>query len=90
MFEVFYLSEIGESLGISRQAVYDNIHRSQKAMEDYEAKLGLVARYQSERKALNDAYSLVKSLRCADNGAVVDEILGRLSHVIGKGREVRN
>ena len=27
LFEDFSLSEIGEELGISRQAVYDNIHR---------------------------------------------------------------
>ena len=44
LFEDFSLSEIGEELGISRQAVYDNIHRSEKAMESYEEKLGLVAR----------------------------------------------
>ena len=49
LFEDFSLSEIGEELGISRQAVYDNIHRSEKAMESYEEKLGLVARYQKER-----------------------------------------
>ena len=38
LFEDFSLSEIGEELGISRQAVYDNIHRSEKAMESYEKK----------------------------------------------------
>lgn len=43
LFDDFSLSEIGESLGISRQAVYDNIHRSEKAMESYEEKLGLCA-----------------------------------------------
>ena len=31
LFEDFSLSEIGEELGISRQAVYDNIHRSEIA-----------------------------------------------------------
>ena len=36
LFEDFALSEIGEELGISRQAVHDNIHRAQKSMEEYE------------------------------------------------------
>ena len=29
LYEDFSLSEIGEELGISRQAVYDNIHRAE-------------------------------------------------------------
>ena len=41
LFEDFSLSEIGEELGISRQAVYDNIHRSEKAMASYESIEGL-------------------------------------------------
>ena len=51
LFEDFSLSEIGEELGISRQAVYDNIHRSEKAMESYEEKLGLVALPEGARGA---------------------------------------
>ena len=31
LYEDFSLSEIGEELGISRQAVYDNIHRAEAA-----------------------------------------------------------
>ena len=43
LFEDFSLSEIAESMGISRQAVYDMLHRSEQTMQDYEAKLGFLA-----------------------------------------------
>lgn len=35
------LGEIAEALGISRQAVHDNLRRTEKILEEYEAKLGL-------------------------------------------------
>ncbi len=38
------LGEIAERLGVSRQAVHDLLSRSEEALEDYEARLGLVAR----------------------------------------------
>ena len=88
LFEDFSLSEIGEELGISRQAVYDNIHRSEKAMEE---KLGLVARYQRERAVLADICRSVKALRTDANSAAVSDILARLVPLLGSseyGREV--
>lgn len=38
------LGEIGERLGVSRQAVHDLLSRAEEALEDYEARLGVVAR----------------------------------------------
>ena len=85
------LSEIAAEFGISRQAVYDNIHRSEKAMESYEAKLGLVARYQKERAVLADICRSVKALRTDENSAAIRDILARLVPLLGSseyGREV--
>lgn len=39
------LGEIGEQLGVSRQAVYDILRRSAAIVEDYEEKLALVAKH---------------------------------------------
>ena len=39
------LGEIGEQLGVSRQAVYDILRRSAAIVEDYEAKLALVTKH---------------------------------------------
>lgn len=84
LFEDFSLSEIGEELGISRQAVYDNIHRSQKAMEAYEAKLGLVARYQAERRELVRVAEAVRALQRPDNAGSVERILDRLAPLMSQ------
>ncbi|MDD6382204.1 YlxM family DNA-binding protein [Mitsuokella sp.] len=88
LFEDFSLSEIGEALGISRQAVYDNIHRSERAMESYEEKLGLVARYQRERRELSGISASIAALRNAENAPAVDAVLRRLSPLLGNGQEV--
>ena len=88
LFEDFSLSEIGEELGISRQAVYDNIHRSEKAMESYEKKLGLAARYHEERQELAKIYESIKDLRQAGNERAVEAILDRLEPFIGRSQEV--
>ena len=88
LFEDFSLAEIGESLGISRQAAYDNIHRGQKAMEVYEEKLGLAKRYRLERRELAEVAGRIERLRQPENEEAVDEIVRRLSPLLGQaGRE---
>ena len=54
--ELYYLDdhslgEIAESYEISRQAVYDNIRRTEAMLEEYEEKLNLFSKFQ-ERQAL--------------------------------------
>ncbi|MDR2832664.1 MAG: putative DNA-binding protein [Streptococcaceae bacterium] len=39
------LGEIAEEFQVSRQAVYDNIKRTEKILEDYERKLSLYSNY---------------------------------------------
>ena len=54
--ELYYLDdhslgEIAESYEISRQAVYDNIRRTEAMLEEYEEKLNLLSKFQ-ERQAI--------------------------------------
>ncbi|MEK3882105.1 putative DNA-binding protein [Paenibacillus sp. PL2-23] len=42
----FSLGEIASEFGISRQAVYDNIRRTEVALESYEEKLSLLAKHE--------------------------------------------
>lgn len=42
----FSLGEIAEEYGVSRQAVYDNIKRTEAMLEDYEEKLHLFEKFQ--------------------------------------------
>lgn len=51
--EDYSLGEISDLLQVSRQAVYDNIRRTEKMLEAYEDKLGLYDKFQ-KRTAILD------------------------------------
>ncbi len=46
------LAEIAKQFDISRQAVHDHIRRTEMILQDYEAKLQLVSKYDREQKQL--------------------------------------
>lgn len=48
------LSEIAEEFGISRQGVHDALKNAEKALKEYEEKLGLVARFQRSQTAVQE------------------------------------
>jgi hypothetical protein len=56
----FSLVEIAELEEISRQAVYDLLRRTEKILQEYEEKLGLVQRFVAEQ---NKAFDVKKSLQ---------------------------
>ena len=82
LLEDYSLSEIGESLGISRQAVHDTLHRSEQAMEDYEARLGLLSRREIERETLTKVYDGLRALHTDDETAK-NELLSLLVPLAG-------
>ena len=57
VYDMYYqndlsLSEIGEELSISRQAVRDQIKRVESILQNYEKKLQLVERFIKQKKAI--------------------------------------
>ncbi|MEH7387044.1 putative DNA-binding protein [Bacillus sp. JJ1521] len=50
----FSLGEIAEEYEISRQAVYDNIKRTETMLEEYEEKLLLFQKFQERRKLITE------------------------------------
>lgn len=48
----YSLGEIAEIFQVSRQAVYDNIKRTEAVLEQYERKLNLLDRYQQRHKLI--------------------------------------
>lgn len=46
------LGEIAEELGVSRQAVHDNLQRAMQLLNGYEEKLHLVSQYEKRESIL--------------------------------------
>ncbi|NLP44695.1 MAG: YlxM family DNA-binding protein, partial [Peptococcaceae bacterium] len=62
----FSLSEIADQQGISRQAVHDLLKRTEKILESYEQRLGLVARFLKEREKLLAIKALIYDVKKED------------------------
>ncbi|WP_066193959.1 MULTISPECIES: putative DNA-binding protein [Gracilibacillus] len=56
--EDFSLGEISESSNVSRQAIYDNIRRTEQMLENYEEKLGLYQKFQDRQTLLKEILEL--------------------------------
>ena len=55
----YSLGEIAEEYDVSRQAVYDNIKRTEAMLEEYEEKLLLFQKFQERSKLLTDIKDLL-------------------------------
>ena len=58
--------EIAESENISRQAVYDLLKRTEKILQGYEDKLGLIRRFQAEQAKLSEVARLMQEYEQKD------------------------
>jgi predicted DNA-binding protein YlxM (UPF0122 family) len=73
--ELYYLDdlslgEIAESYKVSRQAVYDNIRRTEAMLEEYEDKLRLFEKFDERNKILEQLTEAIK-----DEASSVEEQL---------------
>lgn len=68
----FTLAEIADNYGVSRQAVYDSINRTESVLNDYENKLQLVEEFEYRQ-------DIVKKIRkYLENNYPKDEKLNKL------------
>lgn len=58
----YSLGEIAAEFHISRQAVYEHIKRAEAVLEDYEHKLGLLARHEARQRLLQELEQLADEL----------------------------
>ena len=70
------LGEIADEYGISRQAVYDNVRRSEVMLEDYELKLNLFSKFQKRLEIIEDMEKLL--MDSTDQTEKVQELLETL------------
>lgn len=61
--EDFSLAEIGETLGITRQAAHESIRRAERALAEMETRLGLRARRAAEERELAGVYEELCALK---------------------------
>lgn len=72
------LNEIAQDLGISRQAVFFGLKRSEKVMEEYEKKLGLLRKSSLQRKKLHKILQLLADYRVSGDAEKLDIIHDQL------------
>lgn len=56
------LSEIAEEFSISRQGVHDALKNAERALDEYEAKLGLVAKFQKSSEAVDEIDAIINGV----------------------------
>ena len=81
VFNDLSLGEIANEEGISRQGVHDMIKRCTKALEGYEEKLHLIAKFQSAKQKVAQIDALAKEFHSSHNEAIIEEI-GQISNQI--------
>ena len=65
------LGEIGEALGVSRQAVNDNLSRTEAALRRMEENIGCVKRDMATRRALEEILEAASVLDTSSDPAVL-------------------
>ena len=76
------LGEIGEDFSISRQAVYDNLKRAEKILVGYEAKLGLVKKFEANKVALLEIADICREVKQSQELNKMDIIIDKVSQMI--------
>lgn len=58
----YSLSEIAQDMGITRQGVHDALKRTTARLQGYEDKLGLVRRFQEQKKQMKQVHRQLQEL----------------------------
>ena len=74
VFQDLSLSEVAEQQQISRQGVHDLVKRCDKALRGYEAKLGLVKKFEETRRLVEEILQLTERYEATRDVACVREI----------------
>lgn len=74
--EDYSLGEISDSFHVSRQAVYDNIKRTEAMLEEYEEKLKLYDKFQKRQKLTRMLKERLADLNVSDTDllSIIEEI----------------
>ncbi|MGI5912086.1 MAG: YlxM family DNA-binding protein [Syntrophomonadaceae bacterium] len=76
------LGEISNNMKITRQAVYDILKRAEIALQNYEKRLGLVARFMETRHRLQEVYTLIDKLESQGDKNKALQVLREISDLL--------
>lgn len=77
--------EIADQMDITRQGVFDAIAKSKKQLNDFERKLGLVARYRALSAAAERCVEALKRVHAGpEDKRALDEAIAALNQIIEK------
>lgn len=74
VFNDLSLAEIADEEGISRQGVHDLIRRCTKALEGYEEKLHLIAKFRAAKQSVEQIHELAGRFHESHEEAIIDKI----------------
>ena len=81
----YSLSELAEEYGVSRQGIHDLLKRCDTILEDYEAKLGLIKRFESLKSTARDIQGDLERLKEISSKqeriGLIDELKTRMSEI---------
>ena len=84
------LSEIASEFDISRQGVHDALKNAERSLDEYESKLGLIAKFRQSREAVDEIDEIIDgiiySLRQENSGAAKQAVkdLNKVKDIIDK------
>lgn len=82
ILEDYNYTEIAEEEGITRQGAYDAIRRATKQLQEYEEKLGLVARFEEQKVLAGKLHEKLRELPVAEEDVRWQEIFGLLEQIL--------
>lgn len=76
----YSLGEIAAEFEVSRQAVYDQLKRTETLLEQYEGKLGLLEKYEERQRIIQEIRTTVQRLSDQDR-SLLEQWLVRLEEL---------
>ena len=84
-FEDYSMAEVGEVLGITPQAAWDQVRRSVKILEDYEKKLSLFESWQKRHNRQGKIVDICEMLaRLIEQGHLQEEVKTEMAELMEK------
>lgn len=74
VFNDLSISEIAREEGITRQGVHDLVRRCDKTLESYEARLGLVEKFEKTKESVRDIHQMIQEYQRSQDQSLIEKI----------------